>query len=263
MMTSTKLRRRNGLATARDIKPRAFVGRGGAPTEPSATAPRLKVECSTAAWSISGPATSGGDVADSFLLSNDCSVVAVWDAAGQGKAAATDALVVGTGLRALLSANPDIVRAVSALNRVLFRRAGTLPPWPFVSGFFGLVNPRSHTLRYISCGHETAIIFRGRGAHVHLPNDSPLLGLSEAADLMVNTVCVERDDRLVIVSNGVIDARPHGSQTESFGTARLCSYFQLQPSERAADASHLIDHVVAFADGALDDDAAALIARFE
>ena len=121
-------------------------------------------------------------------MSNDCSVVAVWDAAGQGKAAATDALVVGTGLRALLSANPDIVRAVSALNRVLFRRAGTLPPWPFVSGFFGLVNPRSHTLRYISCGHETAIIFRGRGAHVHLPNDSPLLGLSEAADLMVQGV---------------------------------------------------------------------------
>jgi sigma-B regulation protein RsbU (phosphoserine phosphatase) len=125
------------------------------------------------------------------------------------------------------------------------------------------VNRETHTLRYISCGHETALIFRGRSAHVHLPHNSPSLGISEAADLTVDTVHVERGDRLVIVSNGVTDARPLCSQTEFFGTARLCSYFGLQPSERTAEASRLIDHVVTFADGALDDDAAALIARFD
>jgi len=258
MITSTRLPRRDDLAAAHDVKRRPFVGRSDAPSEP-----RLNVECSTAAWSMSGHATSGGDVADSFMLSNECFVVAVWDAAGHDKSAATDAVLVRAGLRALLSADPDIVSAVFALNRVLFRRAGTLSPWPFVSGFFGLVNRETHTLRYISCGHETALIFRGRSTHVHLPHNSPLLGINEAADLTVDTVHVERGDRLVIVSNGVTDARPLCSQTEFFGTARICSYFRLQPFGRTAEASRLIDHVVTFADGALDDDAAALIARFD
>jgi serine phosphatase RsbU (regulator of sigma subunit) len=258
MITTTKLPRRDDLAAARDVKRRPFVGRSDANSEP-----RLNVECSTATWSISGPATSGGDVADSFTLSNECIVVAVWDAAGHGKTAATDAVLVRAQLRALLSADPDILSAVFALNRLLFRRAGTLPSWPFVSGFFGLVNRETHTLRYISCGHETALMFRGRSAHVHLPHNGPLLGISEAADLTVDAVHVERGDRLVIVSNGITDARPLCSQTEFFGTARLCSYFRSQPSGCAADALRLIDHVVTFADEALDDDAAALIARFE
>ncbi len=256
-MTTTQPLRPDDLA-ARDANRRPFVGRNDAPNEP-----RLKVQCSTAAWSMSGPATSGGDVADAFLLSNECFVAAVWDAAGHGQAAAIDALLVRARLRAQLSDNPDIVSAVFVLNRMLFRRVGTVLPWPFVSGFFGLVNPRSHTLQYISCGHGTAILFRGPSDHVHLPHNSPLLGISEAADLTVDTVRVARGDRLVIVSNGVTDARPLCSQTDFFGTARVCSYLRLQPSGRVADASRLIDHVVTFADGALDDDAAALIARFD
>ena len=257
-MTTMKPLRRGDLAAARAVKRRPFDRRGETPE-----GRRLNVDCSTAAWSMSGPATSGGDVAESFMLSNELLVAAVWDAAGHGEAAAPDAVLVRSGLRALLSDNPDIVLAVFALNGVLFRRARTSLPWPFVSGFFGLVNRESHTLRYISCGHETAILFRGPSAHVHLPHNSPLLGISEAADLTVDTVRVERGDRLVIVSNGVTAARPLRSQTEYFGTAGVCSFLRLQPSGCVADASRLIDHVVTFADGALDDDAAALIARFD
>jgi serine phosphatase RsbU (regulator of sigma subunit) len=78
----------------------------------------------------------------------------------------------------------------------------------------------------------------------------------------VDTVHGERGDRLVIVSNGVTDARPLGSQTEFFGTSRVCSFLR-QQSECVANASRLIEHVVTFADGALDDDAAALIALFD
>ena len=257
-MTTMKPLRRDDLASARGVKRRRFVGRSEIPDER-----RLKVDCSTAAWSISGSATRGGDVAEAFMLSNDWFVAAIWDAPGDREAGAPDNVLMRSGLRALLSANPDIVLAVFALNRLLFRRAQTLPPWPFVSAFFGLVNRQSQTLRYISCGHETAMLFRGPSAHVHLPHNSPLLGMSEAADLTVDTVHVERGDRLVIVSNGVTAARPPRSPKEYFGTAGVCSFLRLQPSGCVADASRLIDHVVTFADGALDDDAAALIARFD
>jgi sigma-B regulation protein RsbU (phosphoserine phosphatase) len=197
------------------------------------------------------------------MLSNECFVVAVWDASGHGEAAAPDALLIRAGLHSLLGANPDIVAAVFALNRVLFRRARAMLPWPFVRGFFGLVNPASHTLRYISCGHDTAMLFRGPSGHVHLPHNSPLLGISEAADLTVDTVQVKPGDTLVIVSDGVTDARPLCSQTEFFGTTRVSSFLRLQPIGCVADASRLIEHAVTFADGALDDDAAALILRFD
>jgi len=246
------------LAVARSIKRRSIAGRGAMVAQRM-----LQVGCSMATWSMSGPATLGGDVADSFTLPDDWFVVAVWDAAGHGNVAAPDATFVRMGLRALLGVNPDIAGAMFALNAELFRRARTLLPWPFVSGFFGLVNPRSRTLRYISCGHETALLFRGPRAHVHLPHNSPILGISEAAELTVDAIRVARGDRLVVVSNGVTNARPLCSQTEFFGTARLCSLVRSQFSEGVVDASRLIDHVVGFADGALDDDAAALIAQFD
>jgi len=257
MMSITTPQRRDHLTAAADVKRRPFVGRSENPNKR-----RLKVDCSTAAWAMSGPASSGGDIADAFMLSNESFVAAVWDAAGHGESAAPQAVLVRAGLHALLNADPDILLAVFALNRVLFRRAQTLPPWPFVSGFFGLVNRESHTLRYISCGHETAILFRGPSAHFHLAHNSPLLGVSEAADLTVDTVDLDRGDRLAIVSNGLTDARPLRSQTDFFGTSRVCSFLRLPPSGCVADASRLIEHVVTFADGALDDDAAALIARF-
>jgi sigma-B regulation protein RsbU (phosphoserine phosphatase) len=222
----------------------------------------LEMSFSTAAWSTSGPAKSGGDSAEAFTVTEESIAVGVWDASGHGEAVAGNAILVRSGFHALLDAGLDIVPAISGLNHVLFGKVDKTRPWQFVSGFFGLVNTAAHTLRYVSCGHDTAILFRGANDHLHLTSRSPLLGVSRLAEFTLETVRIDRGDGLIIVTDGITDARPLRSPAQFFGSRRLCSVESSSRTKAALHAQQIIDLVLEYSDGYLDDDAAALVARF-
>jgi hypothetical protein len=69
-----------------------------------------------------------------------------------------------------------------------------------------------------------------------------------------------------LVANAVEDDS-HGksgwhTSTHSFGSRGLCEFFQQSPANGALTATCLVSRTIAFSDGRLDNDAAALIARF-
>jgi sigma-B regulation protein RsbU (phosphoserine phosphatase) len=229
---------------------------------PTLDAGAVTVHCSTSISSTSGPSKDGGDFAESFTLPNASVAIGVWDASGNGADAAPDMMLVRAGFRAVLNVDGDIVTTVGALNRVLYRQVRGGETWPFVAGFFSIVDPVNRTLHYVSCGHEAAIVFRTAGSHVHLAHNSPLLGLDETANFREDTIKLQHGDTLVVVTDGVTEARPLNSPNNFFGSRRICSLFETRRTEYVTDASGLMSYVVAFSDGALKDDAAILIARF-
>jgi phosphoserine phosphatase RsbU/P len=213
--------------------------------------------------STSGPAKDGGDFAESFTLLDGSLAVGVWDSSGRGDGAAAKMRLVRAGFHAVVRANLNVAITADLLNRVLYREvaAGSMP-WPFVAGFFGIVDLEARVFRYSSCGHETAILFAVGGGHRHLPPNGPLLGISENAEFREDSVPFAHGDMLVVVTDGITDARPLKSQKDFFGSGRLCSLFEQPLLKANLPASSLIRRVVAFSDGRLDDDAAVLIARF-
>jgi serine phosphatase RsbU (regulator of sigma subunit) len=234
----------------------------GKPTSPSwANADR--VQCSTAVSSASGPMTDGGSFAESFALSDGSIAIGVWDVSGRGKRAAATMRLVRAGFRAIASTNRNIAVTASLLNRVLYREvARDSVPWPFVTGLFGIIDADTRILRYVSCGHETAIHFTVDRRHAHLPPSGPALGICEDADFRQGTAQFAFGDILAVVTAGITDARPLKSQTDFFGTRGLCALFQRSDTKGPITASSLVSRTVAYSDGRLDNDAAALIARF-
>jgi sigma-B regulation protein RsbU (phosphoserine phosphatase) len=230
---------------------------------PGPTEPTLRVRLSTAVHSTSGLAREGGDDARSFRLPDGTTCIGVWDAAGHGEAAYIDAAVVLLQLRTELRSSADLIAALRRINCLLFRTAKTRVTWPFVAGFFGVVDSKARVLRYVSCGHETAIVVRESGRHAHLPANAPLLGLDETIELRENFVLLEIGDAIVLASDGVSEARPLEAPRTFFGSARVRELFAPRRTEPEADAKRIIDAATLYSGGKLNDDAAALVMRFD
>lgn len=220
------------------------------------------IRCSTAA--SSARRTEGACLAESFVLNNRLSAICVLDASAFGHKAPIKVRLIFAALRARLASKHNIAVALRLLNRELFAEvpSGAIP-WPYVSGFFGIIDARDQTLRYVSCGHETAILFTGDGRHKHLPHNSPALGISASSKFRDSSNTIATGDVLVAVTLGITDARPLRSQTEFFGSRRLCDLLQHPIARSALTASGVIDRAVTFSDGRLDNDAAVLIARLK
>jgi serine phosphatase RsbU (regulator of sigma subunit) len=220
------------------------------------------IRCSTAASSTRK--LEGACIADSFVLNSRLSAICLLDASAYGDKAATKVRLIFAAVRARLTANHNVAVAVRLLKRELFAEVpGGAIPWPYVSGFFGIIDARDQTLRYVSCGHETAILFTGDGRHKHLPDNSPALGVSASSKFRDSSNTIATRDILVAVTLGITDARPLRSQTQFFGSRGLCDLLQQPTARTDLTASLVIDRAVAVSDGRLDNDAAVLIARLE
>jgi len=219
------------------------------------------ISFSMATSSTSG--TAGACLAESFVLNDRLIAIGVVDASAYGNRAAMKVRLVCESFRAVLDSTHNVAGTMGLINRELY---GEVPsgaiPWPYLSGFFGIVDVRNQRLRYVSCGHEAAILFGVDGKHTHLPHNAPVLGVSPSSEFQESSVNIAVGDVLAVVTLGVTDARPLRSQTDFFGTRRLCELFQRPNTEVDLTASIVIDRATGFSDGRLDNDAAVLVASF-
>jgi sigma-B regulation protein RsbU (phosphoserine phosphatase) len=222
----------------------------------------LRIRLSTSVYSTSELATEGGDLAHAFRLADGTLCIGVWDAAGHGEAAYCDAAVVDVVLRAELHGAADLIAALKRVNRLLNRTAAMRVAWPFVAGFFGIIDVDAHVLRFVSCGHETALIAHASGEITHLTANSPLLGIDDDATFGESLVRLESGDAIVIASDGISEARPIEPPRTFFGAARVGELFAARRNDPEADAAWIVSAATAYAGGKLSDDAAALVLRF-
>jgi PAS domain S-box-containing protein len=203
------------------------------------------------------PGWVGGDFVDLFHIDQHEIGVVIGDVSGKGTEAAVMNSLVRNTLRAYALDGFSPGQICEKTNSVTHRFTDTEA---FVTLFFGILDTRTGSLRYTAAGHPPALIVYGSGAVSELPvSGNAMIGAFEQIACSEQEFVLRRGDRLLLYTDGVIEARLSGSD-ELFGEERLQAAVEAHADEPTSQLPQaLMDEVVAFSDGVLRDDAAILV----
>jgi sigma-B regulation protein RsbU (phosphoserine phosphatase) len=191
--------------------------------------------------------TIGGDYYDAFLRSGDGPLlIAVADVAGKSIPAAMMMATFQGSLRALATAEGTLSELGAGLNRQVCAasQAGR-----FTTAFLAELNPSTGDLSYLCAGHNPPFLKREDGNFERLKSDNIPLGIELKENYKTGFTRLERNDLLVIYTDGVTEAR--NEDRNEFGEGRLMSIIQSAGAERSAlilsNIMHSLDEFVATA----------------
>ena len=231
---------------ARDVQ-RRLLARG---------APDVEGYSVGAAWRFAE--SLGGDAYEITDLPGGRLGVAIADVCGKGTPAALVMASAQATLRDLLAAPIEPHEVCARLGAALMPR---LAPERFVSLAYCVVDRHRRTLTCANAGHPPPLILRRDGTLERLAAGGPVLGLLAGARYEQETVPFDRGDRLVLYTDGVVEA----GTTDEMGEGRLAAGLA---ELRTASAPEAATGVIALADryagGArLADDATAVVVDLE
>jgi phosphoserine phosphatase RsbU/P len=158
----------------------------------------------------------GGDYFDFFPLSRGRLGFVVADVSGKGIPAALLVSTVHAAIHLQIDASDTIVELVSRIDRHLQRFSAT---HKFLTLFFGLVDPETSVLRYVSAGHNPALLARASGEVERLHATGVPVGLLPHGSWKEETAPFESGDLLCVYSDGFTEAT--NAEEEEFGLDRL------------------------------------------
>jgi len=194
-----------------------------------------------------------GDVYDAIAIDDTRVAIVCADVSGKGFPAALLAAEVQSYFRAMLEA-ASVVRSGLPAESIadLVRKLGPLPAHVvtlmnstacrhldlsgrYATLFFGEFDSRDGTLRYINAGHNPPLLLPPVGPPVLLSTGGPPVGLFEKATYETGTVIVPPHGRLLVYTDGVIEACD--AHDEEFGLERL--------AERCGSVTGSVDQLLA------------------
>ncbi len=171
----------------------------------------------------------GGDIFD-YTLDGPVLQVAALDAMGHGLGASLLGSLAVNALRNNRRAGLPLVDQVRGADRVLFGQHGGDR---FVCGAFLRLDTRTGATAAINAGHPMGALLRdGRAAMLDVPSQLPM-GMFEETIYEQRSLQLAPGDRLVLVSDGVVEARPDGG--EEFGDDRLCARLEALAAASAGE----------------------------
>lgn len=197
----------------------------------------------------------GGDWFDYWCYGDKIFLV-VGDASGQGVGAALFATMAMSALRVEAREHNKILEIMEHVNRSLYlgNRSDS-----FVTVFFSVLDLSTMTIHYSNAGHEEPL----RVGHDKLidplvSKSRSLLGIFSRAGLDVQRKKLEKGDRIVMFTDGVIDAQ--SGKGKLYGLKRLNRFVaarrETPPDEFIDD---LIQNVMEFCDGEPKDDMTVMV----
>lgn len=147
----------------------------------------------------------GGDFYDATLIEGQLAFV-LGDVSGKGMAAGLIASSVQARWQAAMRQRDlTVADMMTALNRdVLASTEGSR----YATLVHGLLDPATGVLHYVNAGHPAALVIAGADAPViALAVTAPAVGLLDAPDFPAASHALARGDTLVVVSDGVTEAR--------------------------------------------------------
>ena len=175
----------------------------------------------------------GGDYYDVFALSRGRVGFLVADVSGKGVPAALLVSTVHAAVHLQIDDAATIVDLVSRIDRHLRRFAATRK---FLTLFFGLLEPDTGALRYVSAGHNPALLVRGSGASESLESTGLPVGMLPNAKWKEETRVMAPGDVLCVYSDGITEAV--NAAEEEYGLPRLVAEVSERrelPMRRIAD----------------------------
>jgi phosphoserine phosphatase RsbU/P len=169
----------------------------------------------------------GGDLFHWFSHEDERLGFVLGDVSGKSVPAALLMSNVLAALRA--QADAELAACVERTNRLIVEQ---IEPGRFVTLFYGEARPKEGTLRYVSAGHNPALLV-GSGGITWLREGGVPLGVLAGASYRTASVDLAPGDTVVVYSDGVTEAeRPMavsaGAETrpEMFGEERLAAVAQ-------------------------------------
>jgi sigma-B regulation protein RsbU (phosphoserine phosphatase) len=146
----------------------------------------------------------GGDLYDFFEIDAGTMAFLLGDVSGKGIGAA----LLMANLQATLRAPKELARYPSKLmERVNYLFFESTRPEHFATLFYGVYEASARSIRYVSCGHPSAVLLRGNGEFELLDASATVLGAFKDRGFEERSVRMERGDRLVLFSDGFSEAK--------------------------------------------------------
>jgi len=203
-----------------------------------------------AAW-LEPAETIGGDTFD-YSLSRDHLHLSVTDAVGHGVDSALTATLCVGSLRNTRRHGATLLEQAQTTNEALIANGSRPEGESFATALLGRLDLRSGELEFVNAGHTAPYLARaGEVSVIELPADLPL-GLLEGSTYRSTTVPLTAGDRLVIVTDGMLERAAASIDLE----VHVRRTRDLHPREATRE---LADLVIAASGGALADDAALLV----
>ena len=203
-------------------------------------------------FGLSQPAEqTGGDTYDLALIDEGL-VVVLGDATGHGMAPALSVTQMHAMLRMAMRLGVGLETAFLQVNNLL---GETLADDRFITAFIGLLDPRTHELRYISGGQGPILHFHAASGTCtrHKPTCFPLGAMALAAARPSSSLQLQPGDALVLLSDGIYEY--HDVDGEQFGEGRVEALVaEHRDLSMRALADKLLEAIRAFARGAVQDD---------
>jgi serine phosphatase RsbU (regulator of sigma subunit)/anti-sigma regulatory factor (Ser/Thr protein kinase) len=198
----------------------------------------------------------GGDFYDLWEMAGGRWAVAVGDAAGTGPEAAALTAVVRHTLRALTLFLTDPMRVMEALNVALCAAARDDR---FCTCIFGVITPGDTVeLHLASGGHPPALVRRADGHVDAVHIGGSLLGVFPEVEVATVKVELGAGDTIVLLTDGVLEARREGQQFDLEGVIEVLSADVASADEAVTGIQRA---VLAHTGGSLTDDMAAIAVR--
>ncbi len=198
----------------------------------------------------------GGDYFDVFPLSRGRLAFLVADVSGKGVPAALLVSTVHAAVHLQIDEAKTVADLIGRIDRHLQKYAATRK---FLTCFFGLVEPDTGTLRYVSAGHNPALLRRGSGEVEQLRATGVPIGMFPNASWREETAVMQPGDLLCVYSDGITEAL--NTADEEFGMDRLSRLLDGEPPAKVCES--VFDAVSAFAGDAsqYDDQTLLLLKR--
>ncbi|HMU42548.1 MAG TPA: PP2C family protein-serine/threonine phosphatase [Ignavibacteriaceae bacterium] len=162
----------------------------------------------------------GGDFFDYLQVGDDLDRlgIALGDAASKGLAAAAEAMYISGALRMASNFQIKIAPLMKRMNELVNK---IFADDKFTSLFYGeLSTDRSGLFLYANAGHNPPLFVRKNSDEIILLQPTgPVLGPTPMARFTVENINFEKDDVLLIYSDGITDSA--NAQFENYGDERL------------------------------------------
>jgi serine phosphatase RsbU (regulator of sigma subunit)/catechol 2,3-dioxygenase-like lactoylglutathione lyase family enzyme len=200
----------------------------------------------------------GGDYYDFLSLGPDRLGLVIGDVMGKGIAAALLMANLQANLRSQVAfALDEPGRLLQSVNSLFCENS---PEGSFASLFFADYHDASGGLRYVNCGHLSALVLRRDGTLDRLSATSTVLGLFPQWDCNVGECRLDPDDLLALYTDGVTEAFDDAG--EEFGEERLVDALRRhrdRPPQSLLDS--LVAEVRTFSPHEQNDDLTLIVAR--
>ncbi len=200
----------------------------------------------------------GGDYYDFLDLSQDRFGLVVGDISGKGIAAALLMANLQANLRsqcAIAFDRPQ--RLLRAVNQMFFENTAE---GAYATLFFAEYDDKAQSLRYVNCGHLSALLLRTTNKIEKLDSTSTVLGLFSEWDCSTAEVRLFPGDVFVVYTDGITES--FNAAGEDFGEARLIAalrrYRELSPEMLMAS---IVEEVQQFSIREQHDDVTLIVAK--